>query len=202
MTSRKFMMNFKKIHPIDVHMADDGVVKAIGMGDVVMEMKTSTGVKSGILNDVWYIPKLGRNLLSVSKLAKHVDKIVFRGKMCLMEKSGKWFDIGDCVGKGLYILSMKPIDQDTTENEANIRASKYNESQLWHYRLGRIGESGLNDIIANNMADGISLKQVTSLSNCDSCAIGKQTRKKFAGKSTFETKSILEVIRSDVCGPM
>jgi len=173
-------MNFKKIHPIDVHMADDGVVKAIGMGDVVMEMKTSTGVKSGILNDVWYIPKLGRNLLSVSKLAKHVDKIVFRGKMCLMEKSGKWFDIGDCVEKGLYMLSMKPIDQDMTENEANICASKYNESQLWHYRLVRIGESSVNDIIVNNMADGISLKQVTSLSNCDLCAIRKQTKTKFA----------------------
>ena len=39
------MMNFKKIHPIDVHMADDGVVKAIGIEGVAMEMKTSTVLK-------------------------------------------------------------------------------------------------------------------------------------------------------------
>uniref|UniRef100_A0AAV1TGQ7 Retrovirus-related Pol polyprotein from transposon TNT 1-94-like beta-barrel domain-containing protein n=1 Tax=Peronospora matthiolae TaxID=2874970 RepID=A0AAV1TGQ7_9STRA len=51
-TSKKFMKNYKVFNPVDVHLADDGVVQAIGKGDIVMSMKTPRGTKTGVLTDV------------------------------------------------------------------------------------------------------------------------------------------------------
>ena len=57
-SSNKFMRNYKIFAPVDVHLADDGVVEAIGCADIVMSMKTSEGIKKGVLTNVWHIPKL------------------------------------------------------------------------------------------------------------------------------------------------
>ena len=42
-SSKKYMKNYKVFYAVDVHLADDGVVQAIGKGDIVMSMKTPRG---------------------------------------------------------------------------------------------------------------------------------------------------------------
>ena len=64
--SKRFMTKYKTIDPVDVYLADDGVVEAIGSDDVVMTMETPSGVKKGVLTNVWNIPKLTRNLFLMS----------------------------------------------------------------------------------------------------------------------------------------
>uniref|UniRef100_A0AAV1U1I9 Retrovirus-related Pol polyprotein from transposon TNT 1-94-like beta-barrel domain-containing protein n=1 Tax=Peronospora matthiolae TaxID=2874970 RepID=A0AAV1U1I9_9STRA len=54
--SKKFMRNYKGFDAVDVHLADDGIVQAIGSGDIVMSMKTPQGMKKGVLTNVWHIP--------------------------------------------------------------------------------------------------------------------------------------------------
>ncbi|KAG3003164.1 hypothetical protein PC121_g25558 [Phytophthora cactorum] len=53
--SKEYMKNFKKITPVDVHLADDGVVQALGTGDIVMSMRTPRGMKKGVLTNVWML---------------------------------------------------------------------------------------------------------------------------------------------------
>ncbi|KAG2762461.1 hypothetical protein PC129_g20814 [Phytophthora cactorum] len=48
------MTYYKKISPVDVHLADDGVVQAVGTGDIVMSMKTPRGTKKGMLTSVYF----------------------------------------------------------------------------------------------------------------------------------------------------
>ncbi|NJI21344.1 hypothetical protein HBJ00_22205, partial [Aeromonas veronii] len=84
-SSKKFMRNYKKISPVDVHLADDGVVQAIGRGDIVMKMQTPRGVKKGVLTNVWHIPKLSRNLFSVGRFTKDVGPVTFESDGCFTE---------------------------------------------------------------------------------------------------------------------
>ena len=73
MTSlKKSMRNYKIYPPIDVHLADDGVVQVIGSSDIVMSIKTSLGVKKGVLTNVWQISMLSRNLFSVGRFTMNV----------------------------------------------------------------------------------------------------------------------------------
>ena len=80
-----FLKNYKKTDPVNVHFADDGVVQAIGVGDIVMAMTTRSGKKKCLLKGVWHIFKLSRNLFSVKRFIKDVAPIIFDNKCCAIQ---------------------------------------------------------------------------------------------------------------------
>ena len=75
---------------------------------------------------------------------------------------------------------------------------------MWHQRLGHPSESRLNDIVQKELVAGIKLPKVSKFSFCHGCVEGKMSRKPFktgiseSGRSTRK----LEIVHSDVCGPM
>ncbi|KAG6616755.1 Transposon-encoded protein [Phytophthora cinnamomi] len=170
------MRNYKKISPVDVHLADDGVVQAIGRGDIVMKMQTPRGVKKGVLTNVWHIPKLSRNLFSVGRFTKDVGPVTFESDGCFTETKGLKWKLGAREGKGLFKLSMTPVMPD----EANVASSKDRKgdttSYLWHLRLGHIGHGGLDAIVKKGYGSGIDMTSVKQWELCDGCSLGKQTR--------------------------
>ncbi|KAG6590620.1 Transposon-encoded protein [Phytophthora cinnamomi] len=99
-SSKKFIRNYKKISPVDVHLADDGVVQPIGRGDIVMKMQTPRGVKKGVLTNVWHIPMLSRNLFSVGRFTKDVGCVTFESDGCFTETKGLKWKLGAREGKG------------------------------------------------------------------------------------------------------
>ncbi|KAG3122194.1 hypothetical protein PI126_g24245 [Phytophthora idaei] len=99
-SSKKYMRNYKTISPVDVHLADDGVVQAVGTGDIAMSMKTPRGMKNGVLTNVWHIPKLSRNLFSVGRFTKDVGPVIFERDGCFAENKGLKWQLGARFGKG------------------------------------------------------------------------------------------------------
>ncbi|KAG2758651.1 hypothetical protein Pcac1_g29243 [Phytophthora cactorum] len=200
--SKEYMKNFKKITPVDVHLADDGVVQALGTGDIVMSMRTPRGMKKGVLTNVWYIPKLSRNLFSVGRFTKDVGPVTFESDGCFAETKGLKWKLGAREGKGLFKLCMTPMMPD----EANVASSKDRKgdttSYLWHLRLGHIGHGGLDAIVKKGYGTGINMTSAKQWELCDGCALGKQTRVSYMKSSPNRAKQVLEVIHSDVCGPM
>ncbi|GMG39212.1 unnamed protein product [Aspergillus oryzae] len=200
--SKEYMQNYKKMSPVDVHLADDGVVQAVGSGDIVMSMKTPQGSKKGVLTNVWHIPKLSRNLFSVGRFTKDVGPVTFETDGCFAEVKGLKWKLGAREGKGLFKLCMTPVVPD----EANVASSKDRKgdttSYLWHLRLGHIGHGGLDAIVKKGYGTGINMTSVKQWELCDGCALGKQTRVSYMPKSPNHAKKLLEVVHSDVCGPM
>ncbi|KAG3254075.1 hypothetical protein PI124_g1314 [Phytophthora idaei] len=215
--SKEYMKNYKKISPVDVHLADDGVVQAVGTGDIVMSMKTRLigalslslslsltprGAKKGKLTSVWHIPKLSRNLFSVGRFTKDVGPVTFESDGCFAETKDLRWKLGAREGKGLFKLCMTPGMPD----EANVASSKNRKgdttSYPWHLRLGHIGHGGLDAIVKKGYGVGIDMASVKQWELCDGCALGKQTRVSHMLKSPKHARKLLEVIDSDVCGPM
>ena len=48
----------------------------------------------------------------------------------------------------------------------------------------------------------MDLALVNKWDTCSGCALGKQTRVSYMPKSPDQVKQLVEVIHSDVCGPM
>jgi len=174
------------------------VLKAIGMGDIVMELIGNN--KNGLLRNVLYIPDLHHNLFSVSKFTADDSSIMFDPNVVYMVKNNIKYQIGKKVGKGLYQLLMKPTN--TSDIQVNLCKLERKNTNLWHQRLGHISENGLKQLIQNNLSSGIELKNNFQLQFCEACAMGKQTRTQFQKFTTFKSNDVLEVIHSDVCGPM
>ncbi|KAF1334706.1 Integrase catalytic core protein, partial [Globisporangium splendens] len=183
--SKRFMINYKNIDPVDVHLADDGVVQAIGSGDIVMTMKTPSGDKKGVLTNVWHIPKLTRNLFSVGRFTKDVAPMMFD------------------ISKGLFKLCMTPVKTESARvASAAADIPRAGKSYLWHLRLGHIGHGGLDAIVKQKLGVGIDITSVSKWELCGGCALGKQTRVSFQSTAPERAKNVLDVVHSDVCGPM
>src|SRR4051794_30491239 len=52
------------------------------------------------------------------------------------------------------------------------------------------------------MVEGINIDEKTELNFCEACIKGKQHRKSFPNLSMTRASEVLEIIHSDVCGPM
>ena len=110
------------------------------------------------------------------------------------------------LNNGLY--SLTPTEQTVMNVEmfecAKPRSGKRqkveseNQTYLWHLRLGHINL----DRIERLSKDG-PLRELTvgTLPVCESCLEGKMTKRPFSGKGQ-RAKEPLELVHSDVCGPL
>ena len=73
---------------------------------------------------------------------------------------------------------------------------------MWHLRLGHIGHGGLDAIVKQKLGVGIDITSVNKWELCNGCALGKQTRVSFQSTAPERAKNVLDVVHSDVCGPM
>ena len=69
---------------------------------------------------------------------------------------------------------------------------------LWHCHLGHIGVKHMKKIHADGLLESLDYESVDA---CEPCLMGKMTKTPFSG--TMErAKDLLEIIHTDVCGPM
>ena len=72
-------------------------------------------------------------------------------------------------------------------------------NELWHRRLAHVHYKALP--LASKTIEGLLEIQAKHDGVCKGCAKGKNTKKTFPSSESKE-KGILEIIHSDVCGPM
>lgn len=83
-------------------------------------------------------------------------------------------------------------------NNKRLKTSHKNETLLWHYCLDHINEKRIKKLQEFNL---LGLLDCKAIETCESCLIGKMTKAPFKKKG-IRAKDLLELIHSDVCGPM
>ena len=73
-----------------------------------------------------------------------------------------------------------------------------NETYLWHCRLGHIGETRLSKLYSERL---IQPDVFETYPTCEPCLKGKMTKSPFSGIGE-RAKELLELVHTDVCGPM
>ncbi|KAL5768442.1 hypothetical protein ACOSQ2_015225 [Xanthoceras sorbifolium] len=75
------------------------------------------------------------------------------------------------------------------------------QAQLWHCRYRHLGFAGLKTLQQKNMVNGLpQLKSPSRL--CKDCLVGKQQRGSFPKQSTWRASQSLQLIHTDICGPI
>ena len=69
---------------------------------------------------------------------------------------------------------------------------------LWHYRLCHIGVKHMKKLHSDGLLESLDYE---SLGTCEPCLMGKMTKTPFSGTMERAT-DLLEIIHTDVCGPM
>ncbi|KAE8684274.1 hypothetical protein F3Y22_tig00111146pilonHSYRG00032 [Hibiscus syriacus] len=82
-----------------------------------------------------------------------------------------------------------------------LKACYKDASWLWHLRFGHLNFGGLELLSKKEMVKGLPhINHPDQL--CEGCLVGKQFRKSFPKESETRAKKPLELIYTDVCGPI
>ena len=199
--SKKGMTDYVTFrNPLHVKLADDSVLLAYGKGNLHLSVLDGTEKVNITLKDVLYVPKIQKRLLSLPSMTQKDVEVRFKGQFCKVLIDEKLYSIGH-QHVNLYKLNSGPIQSsyfgETESNEESL--------SLWHCRYGHLEYDNLKLLHEKSMVDGLNLNSKDQVDrNCQGCAMGKQHRQPFPKKSQSQSRSSqpLELIHSDVCGPM
>ena len=100
---------------------------------------------------------------------------------------------------GLFLLNLD--SSDTHVHSIEAKRYKFNNDSaayLWHCRLGHIGVKRMKKLYADGLLESLDYE---SLDACEPCLMGEMTKTPFSGIMERAT-DLLEIIHTDVCGPM
>eukprot|EP00171_Calliarthron_tuberculosum_P001045 IDg1045t1 len=148
-----------------------------------------------ILKDVLHVPDLGYQLLSVSTLDKLGLETSFNHGRCLIKSDSKTIASGT-LSNGLYNL-------DLSEDQVRVDKAMVASLQRWHERLAHVNKAGIKRMIDHGVINGVALNpNGIPDASCSGCILGKSHRSPIPKKSSSRTRAVLDLVHSDVVGPL
>jgi hypothetical protein len=172
----------------NVTFGNDALGKIKGKGMVSL----SNG--KGKSQDVLVVDDLKHNLLSVRQVCDKGCEVVFTSKDYKIKSlsSGQLVAKGIREKKNVYVLN---------EEKEECHLSKYDESWLWHRRLGHLNFDHIIKLRNNGEVKDLPKISKPYDSVCKPCHIGNLTRTEFKSKNFPSTEKPLQLVHMDLCGP-
>ena len=141
------------------------------MGKGNINFRTKNGCVE-IISNVFYVPALKSNLLSVGQLLEKGYVIILMNDACEISDSSKGIiAIVKMSQNRLFPLKIENV------HSCSIAEVK-NPSWLWHFRYGHLNFCGLKILQRNSMVMGLPEIVVPS-QVCEECVVGKQHHSQF-----------------------
>ena len=185
-------------------LAKDEVTMRVGNGskvDVIAVGTLPLHLPSGLvlnLNNCYLVPALSMNIVSGSCLMRDGYSFKSENNGCSIYMSDMFYGHAPLVN-GLFLMN---LDRDVTHihSVSTKRCKVDNDSPtyLWHCRLGHIGVKRMKKLHTDGLLESLDFE---SFDTCEPCLMGKMTKTPFSGIMERAT-DLLEIIHTDVCGPM
>ena len=188
MIDKTWFKNYQKLETT-VNNPDGGKTKVEGIGDVDVEARDSKGVLHKLtFEKVLHVPEYKTNLISVSSLVQKQHELFHtKAKSVLKLRSKESFRL---ISRGkLFFL---PYRKEKKHHFSNLSGGTC-QAKLWHKRLGHLN---FRDVA--NTTDEAS--QASDF--CETCALGKISKKPVPKVSDNKATQKLERVYSDVIGPV
>lgn len=142
-----------------------------------------TGINH-VIAEVYYVPDLRNNLLSIGQLQERGLDILFKGGTCKIfhPKRGLIIQTTMSINRMFILL---PDSQSSSQEQVDqcFLTGTQNLCHLWHRRYGHLSYKGLRTLSYRNMVRGLPPLS-TSNAICTDCLKGKQHHDPIPKKST------------------
>lgn len=136
--NKNLVANFDQFVKTKVNLGTDKTMEVDGKG--VVNILTKHG-ESKTISEVYYVPSLKHNMISVGQLTQKGYKVIFRGQGCVIydKPSNKQLIVKVQVTRNkLFPLIM---NYNAQENSFTVACS--DDYWLWHFRFGHLHFSSL-----------------------------------------------------------
>jgi hypothetical protein len=185
--------DFKDYTPCkgSVCLGDKSTIDQVGVGSVVFTTSLGTPIT---LSNVLHIPQVKTWFLSTRTLAQKGAEVSFTQSSFKIIVNQRRVTEG-YLEDNLYWLDASSIGLNTHVKSAATL-------DTWHQRMGHMSHAALKSYGPSALT-GMDLDSSTTAPTvCRGCEVGKSTCKPFSVSSTKRTSAILEVVHSDLAGPM
>ena len=204
--NRAWFTDFQSIPVRNITVGDNRVIHATGRGNVPVKVQVNDKIQEGVINQALYVPDIGVNLVSVSRLAQSGLQVAFVDDQCVISnKAGKMIAYAKRGEGNLYRLPIHPMIGTAYVNQS---ADVSPDVKLWHDRLGHLNLDSMRLLNARRLVKDFPLQKVPDRSEanivtqCEGCVKGKSHRAAMPQAATHRATKVLELVHSDVCGPM
>jgi hypothetical protein len=175
-----------------VKLGDDSKMSVMGRGN----LKLHIGGIVQVISNVYYLPGLKNNLLSIGQLQQKDLTIVFKNDLCKVFHQDRGLIMATrMTANRMYVISATVVMPMCFKTESQ------DTSHLWHCRYGHLSFKGLSTLVKKDMVKGLP-KLCESKDNCADCMIGKQHRESIPSQANWRATKKLELVHSDICGPI
>ncbi|PRQ42077.1 putative RNA-directed DNA polymerase [Rosa chinensis] len=177
-----------------VKLGNNSKMAVMGKGNVRLQANGVTQV----FTDVYYIPELKNNLLSIGQLQEKGVTILIRNGMCQIYHPRKGLIMQTKMSANrMFVIRANMLPQAS----ACFQTVSEDNTHLWHCRYGHLSFKGLRTLQYRKMVKGLpDFKMSSKL--CKDCMVGKQHRESIPKKSMWRASHRLQLIHSDICGPI
>lgn len=196
--NKRLFASLENIDMINISVAKkQEVLKANHREDIAIKTFYKNDCSTKVLKNVLFVQNLNCNLMSIRSLTKKGFKIVFEGDRAHITLNGKTIFVAELSGK-LYEVVLYTANDEY----AGFVGGQINKD-LWHHRLAHLNVADMKRMFEREMVRGIEKLKIDNASEiCESCIFGKQSRLPFPRKNEPRSNRILELIHTDVCGPL
>ncbi|KAK2452968.1 putative mitochondrial protein [Trifolium repens] len=189
---KEWFFDFDSSYKDSVKLGDDSRMSVMGKGSVKLHINNIVYV----ISDVYYVPGLKTNLLSIGQLQQKQVTVIFKNDVCKVFHDEKGLLFTTLMSKNrMYVVSapmITPMCLKTTKQEATL---------LWHNRYAHLSYRGLSTLSKKQMVKGLPELAETE-ENCVNCLTGKQSRDSIPKQAKWRASTKLELVHSDICGPI
>nr|GFA45151.1 hypothetical protein [Tanacetum cinerariifolium] len=172
--NRALLMNFVEKFLGTARFGNNDFAMIAGYGDVVIEKFLGTA-------------RFGNNDFAV--IAGYGDVVIDGVDLLTGDRSSN-----------LYTISLNEV----ASNSSTFLLAKASSSQswLWHQRLSHLNFTTINNLVKNNLVQGLPKMKFKKDHLCSACEQGKIHRKHHKSKMAFASNKPLYLLHMDLCRPM
>ncbi|GJU49502.1 retrovirus-related pol polyprotein from transposon TNT 1-94 [Tanacetum coccineum] len=187
---RSFFISHTKDNP-RVKLGDGRYTRAKERGTITINTKKGTKYISRVL----YVPELDRSMLSMPQMIKNGYGVNFKNDTRCVITDSRDVKIATLdMENDSYYLKLDVAD-------ASAFSVTEDDSMKWHKRFGHFNYRTLQHMYTTKLVrDMPPISEVDS--KCEGCELGKSRRLPFSKVGVTRATHKLEIVHSDVCGPM
>nr|GEY65688.1 hypothetical protein [Tanacetum cinerariifolium] len=186
--NRALLTNFVEKFLGTVRFGNNDFAMIVGYGDVL--------IGSMMIKKVYCVEGLGHNLFSVRQFCDKGLEVAFQKSTCFVGNKDDL--LTDDRSSTLYTIVLNEV----TSNSSTCVLAKASSSQswLWHQRLSHLNFATINNLVKNNLVQGLPKMKFKKDHLCSACEQGKIHRKHHKSKTTFASNRPFYLLYMDLCG--
>ena len=124
-------ISYRTISPVAIHIANNAITHAVGIGEVELHAPTDEGTSEITLQEVLHVPELRANLISIRKIAKKKFSVTFDGDQCkLFSSQGEVIALGKSNSSDLYRLQASSCSRQHPSTEEHVALSVHSKTSF------------------------------------------------------------------------